>query len=90
MGLGGRRHAPAALPQVRNGVNCTGDRVGPTAGLDRYEKSLSASTGFRTPVRPACSELLSRPTMLISTAGNTSCNKLLHVSFQQDKSSIGI
>ena len=58
MGLGGRRQALAALLPVRNGVHCTGDRVGPTASLDGYEKTLSASTGFRKAIRPACSESL--------------------------------
>ena len=37
---GGQRHAPAALyPRERPGSHCTGDWVGPRAGLDRCGKS---------------------------------------------------
>ena len=32
MGVGGQRHAPAALPGP--GTHCTGGWVGPTAGLN--------------------------------------------------------
>jgi len=40
MGVGGQRHAPAALtPGKRTGTHCTGSRVGPRAGLDGCEKS---------------------------------------------------
>jgi hypothetical protein len=35
MGVGGQRHAPAALPAT----NCTGGWVGPRAGLDGCGKS---------------------------------------------------
>ena len=34
MGVGGQRHAPAALPRGRPGIHCTGGWVGPRAGLD--------------------------------------------------------
>jgi hypothetical protein len=35
----GKRHAPAALPWGRSGVDCTGGWVGPRAGLDGCGKS---------------------------------------------------
>ena len=38
-GVGGQRHAPAALPRERPGTHCTGGWVGPMAGLDGREKS---------------------------------------------------
>ena len=42
MGVGGQRHAPAALyPRERPGTHCTGGWVGPTAGLNRCGKSRS-------------------------------------------------
>ena len=42
----GQRHAPAALyPRERPGTHCTGDWVGPRAGLDRVRK-ISPSLGF--------------------------------------------
>jgi hypothetical protein len=38
--MSGQRHALAAIyPRQRPGTHCTGSWVGPTAGLDRYEKS---------------------------------------------------
>jgi hypothetical protein len=40
MGVGGRRHAPAALPPgKRHGTHCIGGWVGPRAGLDGCGKS---------------------------------------------------
>ena len=38
MGVGGQRHAPAALRQERPGTHCIGGWVGPRAGLDRCGK----------------------------------------------------
>ena len=39
MGVGGQRHAPAALPPgKRPGTHCTGGWVGPRTGLDGCEK----------------------------------------------------
>ena len=38
-GVGGQRHAPAALPPGENGTHCIGDWVGPRAGLDGCGKS---------------------------------------------------
>ena len=39
-GVGGQRHAPAALPPGKKpGTHCIGGWVGPRAGLDRCEKS---------------------------------------------------
>jgi hypothetical protein len=48
MGVGGKRHDPATLPQERPGTHCIRDWVGPTAGLDR----------IRSPDRPARSDSL--------------------------------
>ena len=55
MGVGGQRHAPAALPQERPGIHCTGGWVGPRAGMDRCGKSRSPP-GFdpRTVQAAAC------------------------------------
>ena len=40
MGVGGQRHARAALPSgKRPGTHCIGGWVGPRAGPDRYGKS---------------------------------------------------
>ena len=59
MGVGGQRHAPAALPQgKRPGTHCIGGCVGPMAGLDGAENL--ASTRILSPVRPARSESLYR------------------------------
>ena len=45
MGVGGQRHAPAALPPGKwTGVNCIGGWVGNRTGLDGAENI--ASTGF--------------------------------------------
>jgi hypothetical protein len=38
-GVGGQRHAPAALPPVRPGTHCIEGWVGPRAGLDGCGKS---------------------------------------------------
>jgi hypothetical protein len=41
MGVGGQRHAPAALPlKKRPGTHCTGGWIGPKPGLDACGKSL--------------------------------------------------
>jgi hypothetical protein len=54
MGESGQRHAQAALyPRQRtHGTHCTGDWVGPRAGLDAEvrEKKSFASAGDRAPV----------------------------------------
>ena len=39
MGVGGKHHAPAALPQERPGTYCIGGWVGPRADLDGRGKS---------------------------------------------------
>jgi len=39
MGVGGQRHASAALPRERPFTHCIGDWVGPRDGLDRCGKS---------------------------------------------------
>jgi hypothetical protein len=52
-GLGGQRHAPAALyPQERPGTHCTGGWVGPRAGLDRYGKSRPHQDSIPGPSSP--------------------------------------
>ena len=46
MGVGGQRHAPAALPpRKRPGTRCIGGWVGPRAGLDGCGK-ISPPPGF--------------------------------------------
>jgi len=46
MGVGGQRHAPAALPPwERPGTHCIGGWVGPRAGPDRCGK-ISPPPGF--------------------------------------------
>ena len=47
MGVGGQRHAPAALPPRKDlGAHCTGGWVGPRAGLDGCgEDKISCHTG---------------------------------------------
>jgi hypothetical protein len=57
-GVGGERHAPAALPRQRPGTHCVGGWVGPRAGLDGCEKSRP--TGIRSPDSSARSESLYR------------------------------
>ena len=59
MGVGGQRHAPAAIPPERPGTHRIGSWVGPPAGLERRGKS---HTGIRSPDRPARSESLYRLT----------------------------
>jgi hypothetical protein len=55
MGVGGQLHTPAALPPgKRPGTHCTGDWVGPRAGLE------GCPTEIRSPDRPARSESLYR------------------------------
>jgi len=46
MGVGGQRHAPAALlPENRLGTHFIGGWLGPRAGLDKCGK-ISPTTGF--------------------------------------------
>jgi hypothetical protein len=46
MGVGGQRHAPAALPPgKRPGTHCIGGWVGPRAGLDDCGKSRPPPPG---------------------------------------------
>ena len=53
MGVGGQRHAPAALPPgKRPGTHCTGGWVGRRAGLEGCGK-ISPPTGIRSPDRSA-------------------------------------
>ena len=59
MGVGGRRHAPAALLQgKRPGTRYTGGWVGPRDGLDGCGNL--APTGIRSPDPPYHSESLYR------------------------------
>ena len=65
-GLGGQSQAPAALPpEKRAGTHCTGGRVGPRAGVDRWGKS-SPPPGFDPrdiqPVASHCPTLIRRNT----------------------------
>ena len=55
MGVGGQRHAPAALPRERPGTHCKGGWVGPQGRSGQVQK-ISPPTGIRTPERPARSE----------------------------------
>ena len=59
-GVGGQRHAPAALPPgKRSGIHCIGGWVGPRTGLAVCGKSRPP-TGIRSPDRPARTESLYR------------------------------
>jgi hypothetical protein len=74
MGVGGQRHAPAALtPGKRPGTHCIGGWVGPRAGMNERGKS-HPTTGIRPPNRRARSESLYRlsyPGPLASMVGMT-------------------
>jgi hypothetical protein len=53
MGLGGHRHAPAALPPgMRPNTYFTGGWVGPRAGLDGCAKSRLHPDSFPGPPSP--------------------------------------
>ena len=60
MGVGGQRHAPAALSPERPGTHCIGGWVGLRGGLDGCGKSRPLPNGILSPVRPACGESLYR------------------------------
>jgi hypothetical protein len=62
MGVGGQRHAPAALyPRERPCTHCIGGWVALRAGLDRRRKSPPPLTArINSTVRPARSESLYR------------------------------
>jgi hypothetical protein len=66
MGVSGQRHTLAALPPGKPGTHCTGGWVGPRTGRERCGKS-APPTGIRSPDRPARSDSLSRPVVLLST-----------------------
>ena len=52
-GVGGQRHAPAALPQGKGpGTDCTGVWVCPTAGLDGCGKSGRHGDSILKPLSP--------------------------------------
>ena len=56
MGVGNQRHSPAVSPPGKNlGIQCTGGRLGPRAGVE-----IPAPTGIRAPDRPARSKSLYR------------------------------
>jgi hypothetical protein len=58
-GVGGQRHAPAALPPgKRPGTHFIGGWVGQRAGLDGCGKSRPPHAGIQSPYCPARSELL--------------------------------
>jgi hypothetical protein len=56
IGLGGQRHALAAVPRERPGTHCIAWWVGPRAIL--YSEENLAPTGIRTPDCPAGSKSL--------------------------------
>jgi hypothetical protein len=62
MGVGGQRHASAALHPSKNpDTPYTEGWVDPTAGLDECEEKVSCPNAFRTPDRPAIPIRLSWP-----------------------------
>jgi hypothetical protein len=64
MGVGGKRHARAALPRERPYTLCIGGSVGPRAGLDGREKSRKNRDSIQGPsslYRVAIPTELSRP-----------------------------
>ena len=73
MGVGGQRHAPAALPlRKRPGAHCIVGWVGPKDGLDGCEKPRPPNE-IRSPDRPTRSSVaipteLSRPTVHMDNA----------------------
>ena len=68
MGMGGQRHAPAALPQGKEpGTNCTGGEWDPRSVWTGAENL--ARTGIRSQDRPARSESQYR----LSYPGPVSC-----------------
>ena len=83
MGLGGQRHAPAALPWERPGTHCIGGRMPPP--LVWKGKETLTSTGIRSPDRPARSESLYRlhyPSPRVKTAATKIiCNKKTRIFF---------
>ena len=60
-GVGGQRHAPAALPPGKTRYPLYRRLGGPQGRSGRVRK-ISPPTGIRSPNRPARSESLSRPT----------------------------
>jgi hypothetical protein len=56
MGVGGQRHALAALPPRKGpDTHCIGGWVGPRAGLDGYGKSRPPSEFDPQPAKPGAS-----------------------------------
>ena len=67
MGVGGRRHAPAALyPRERPGTHCTGGWVGPRAVLDWCGKSQPRPGFDPRTVQPVASRYTDYTTRLTS------------------------
>jgi hypothetical protein len=65
MGVGGQRHAPAALPREGPGTHRVGSCVGPRASLDRCGKFLAPNGIYPRTVHPVASRYtdeLSQPT----------------------------
>ena len=53
MGVGGQRHAQAALlPGKKPGTHCIGDSVGPRAGLDESGQSRPHRDSIPVPSSP--------------------------------------
>ena len=51
-GVGGQRHAPAALPPGKTGTHCIGGWVGPRAGLDGCGKPCPHPDSIPGPSSP--------------------------------------
>ena len=59
MGVGGQRHAPAALPLgKRPGTHCIGGWVGPRAGLEGVRKILPLREFDPLTVQPVASRYI--------------------------------
>jgi hypothetical protein len=52
MGVSGQRHASAASPRERPGINCIGGWVGPRADLDGCGKSRPHQNSISGPSNP--------------------------------------
>jgi hypothetical protein len=59
-GVGGQRHAPAALTPRKTRAHCIGGWVSSRVGLYGCRKSRPPPLGIRSPGRPACNESLYR------------------------------
>jgi hypothetical protein len=58
MGVGGQRHAPAALPSGKDPVSTVQEAVGRPQGRSGQVRKISPPTGIQSPHHPAYSESL--------------------------------